>query len=151
MNNMTKMKIESRREAFGSQDRSAGRRGAVLIVALVCLMLISLILGSLLKLVVTHRRQMRGREHRLQAVWLAESGIQRAVHRLADGSGYGGEEWNIPAEEIGGRHAGRVKITVETSDADDERTVIVEAIYPYRETKFAKRTKQVTVQVPPKP
>src|SRR5262245_49285586 len=60
-----------------------GRRGAFLIVALICLVIATLLLGSLLKLATVQHRQMLSEQARLQAEWLAESGLARAAHKLA--------------------------------------------------------------------
>ncbi len=128
------------------------RRGAVLIGAMVCLVLVSMLLGSLLRLAVTHRRQVRRQQDYLQAEWLAESAMERAASRLAADSDYPGESWNIAADELGGPHSGFVKISVQKPDQrPNQRIVAVEAIYPSGVVYFAKRTKQVTVEISKQP
>ena len=127
---------------------STPRRGAVLIGVMVCLLLVSMLLGSLLRLAVTQRRQVRTEQDLLQAQWLAESAMERAASRLAADAGYSGESWNIAADEFGGRHSGLVKISVrKQDDPPNERLVTIEATYPSGAVRFAKRTKQVTVEV----
>ena len=59
---------------------SKSRRGMTTI-AVVCL-LITLISGALLKVGLAQRDANRERERRLQAEWLAESGVDRALARL---------------------------------------------------------------------
>ncbi len=126
------------------------RHGAVMVVAMICLMLVMLILGSLLKLARTHHDQRQWAETKSQATWLAESSIDRAANRLAADSAYGGELWEIPAADLDGRHAGTAKITVtESADLADVRVVKVEAIFPANATRFAKRTKQLLYRVEP--
>lgn len=128
------------------------RRGAILICAMICLLLISLLLGSLLKLALAHRRQVRTEQYRLQAQWLAESAMERSVDRLAADGEYSGEEWNIAAKELDGRHAGSVKISVQKSATRPmQRIVTVEAIYPSGVARSAKRTKQLTVRIKTNP
>lgn len=128
------------------------RRGAIMICAMICLLLISLLLGSLLKVALAHRRQVRTEQYRLQAQWLAESALERSVSRLAADADYSGEEWNIAAKELDGRHAGSVKIGVQKSaQRPMQRIVTVEAIYPSGVARSAKRTKQLTVRIKTNP
>ena len=128
------------------------RRGAIMVGAMICLLLISLLLGSLLKVALAHRRQVRTEQYRLQAQWLAESAMERSVNRLTADGDYSGEEWNIAAKELDGRHAGSVKISVQKSAKRPmQRIVTVEAIYPSGVARSAKRTKQLTVRIKTNP
>ena len=58
-------------------------RGMTVVAVLVCLIILTLISGAVLKVSVAQRELARGQERRLQAEWLAESGAQRAIARLA--------------------------------------------------------------------
>lgn len=128
------------------------RRGSILIIALVCLVLISLLLATLLKTAVQQRQQLRYEEQHLQAVWLSESGVERAASRLAADRAYAGETWHIPAAELHGPSAAEVKINVMRADnMPNRRTVAVEAVYPSGAIPFSKQTKQVNFDLPPEP
>ncbi len=59
------------------------RRGLTAAAVLVCLMVVTLVSGVLVKQGVAYRQQVRSQERRLQAEWLAESGVERAFARLA--------------------------------------------------------------------
>jgi hypothetical protein len=123
-----------------------------MIVALVCMTVSAVLIGSLLRLAVVDRRQVRTDQHRLQADWLAESAIGRAVYQLSNNPEYAGEQWDIPAAELGGRHAGRVEINVASPEDDEGRRVVTAAaVYPTDATLFAKRTKTITLTVDPNP
>ena len=123
-----------------------------MVVAMVCLMLSVLLLGSLLKLAVMQRQQFRHQQHRLQAYWLAESAVERAASRLAENRDYAGELWEIGSDELGGRHAAHVRIQVaEPERGTSERTVTAIATYPAGEAQFATQTKRVTVPVNQQP
>ena len=50
---------------------------------LVCLVIVTLISGALLKVGLAHRDWVRGQERQLQAEWLAQAGLDRALARLA--------------------------------------------------------------------
>jgi hypothetical protein len=77
------------------------RRGLTAVAVLVCLIVITLVSGALLKVGIAHRDQVRSQEHRLQAEWLAQSGIDRALARLAAKPDYTGETWELAAADLG--------------------------------------------------
>jgi hypothetical protein len=119
-----------------------------MLVAMVCLVLAALFLGALLRLAVAHRRQVVQEQMRLQADWLAEAAIERAVYRLALDREYTGETWAFTAEELGGDRSGEATIDVsETREAPGVRRISVRATYPTDTDRFASRTKQLRAQV----
>src|SRR3954468_2258390 len=77
------------------------RRGLTAVAVLVCLVIVTMVSGVLLKVGLTHRDQVRSQEHRLQAEWLAQSGLDRAVTRLAADPGYAGETWKLSCRDLG--------------------------------------------------
>ena len=123
-----------------------------MIAAIICLVLATVLLASVLKLASTGRKQVRRQQWRLQAEWLTESGLERAASRLAGDAAYEGETWNIAAEDLDGRHKGLVVIKVEASDdSPNARSVHIEASYPAGSTVFAKRSRQATVSTAGEP
>src|SRR3990167_3215890 len=60
------------------------RRGMALIWALVVLAMTSFMIASITWQVLAHRRFLEHRQHRLQAQWLARSGLEIAAARLLD-------------------------------------------------------------------
>ena len=122
------------------------RRGAVMVAAMICLLLATVLLGSVLKMAITGRKQVRREQWRLQAAWLAEAGLERAASRLSAGAVYQGETWNIAATDLDGRHTGQVVIKVEAPEGSaTTRLVTVEAVYPSGSITFAKKTLRATV------
>ncbi len=81
--------------------RRRPRRGLTVVAVLICLIVITLTGGALIKSALAQRKLVRAQEHRLQADWLAESGAQRAIARLEIYHGYQGETWSITAAELG--------------------------------------------------
>lgn len=133
-------------------DPIQARRGGIMVVAMVCLVLTTLILGSLLKLVTMHHTQSRFEQQRVQADWLAEAGLERAADNLSRDAGYSGENWQISAEEIGGTNTGSVEIAIKPSPGNrDERIASVVATFPADTTRYAKRSKTAVVRVPARP
>ncbi|MEX2285766.1 MAG: hypothetical protein WD648_01675 [Planctomycetaceae bacterium] len=139
-------------EREGGFDGARGRRGGVLVVAMICLVLISLILSSLLKLSTMHHRQMRYEQQQLQADWLAESGLERAAGRLAADRNYSGETWKVSAADLGQQDGGEVQISLAAvADRPEVRAISVVAIYPSESSQFAQRSHQVTVRINAEP
>ncbi len=79
----------------------AERRGLTTVAVLVCLVVILLISGVLLKIGVAQHDRERAAEHGLQAEWLAQAGLDRALARLASSAGYAGESWLLAARDLG--------------------------------------------------
>jgi hypothetical protein len=125
------------------------RRGSIAIVVMVCLVVIAMLSGVLLRLGLAGREVIRGEERRLQAEWLAESGVARASARLAEAPAYPGETWERSAEQMAGPAPGLVTIAVETPDGKpNQRRVRVVAEYP-RGDRAARVGKQVVIDLEP--
>lgn len=103
------------------------RRGSVLALVLISLLVASMLGLALLKTVVVHHRQARllGGQH--QALWLAEAGAQRAIRGLAASPDYEGETWEIAAETLGSARSAVVTIQVAKSGSNGDRTIRIEA------------------------
>lgn len=126
----------------------SNRPGAVLVVVLICTLLASVILGTLLQLAATGRRQSRVHARSLQADWLAESGIERAAAQLSTNPDYKGETWQIPAEEINGRHAGIVKIEIgPLTGYAEKRNVLIRADFPAGDLQRIRKSKQIVINL----
>jgi type II secretory pathway pseudopilin PulG len=126
------------------------RRGLVSVAVLIGLIILAIICAGLLKVALARRAEVGVEERRLQAVWLAESGLERASARLAASGDYSGETWDIPAEDLGGRGPGRVVIRVErVADRADRRTVRVQADYPSGSGLRSRQSKELVLQVTP--
>ena len=107
------------------------KRGAVLAVTLVCLLVVTMLGGLLLRALLLERRQSAQRSRQAQTMWLAESAVARARARLAATPDYAGETWTITAETLGDRWPATVTIRVAAVDASPQaRTIVVEAVYP---------------------
>ena len=126
------------------------RRGAVLVMVIVCAMVTLVIFISIVKLAAAGRRMSDERSWQVQATWLAESALERAAWRLAADADYTGETWTLPAEEIGGAEAAAVEIRVETiTEQPSRRLVRIQANYPEHPQHRARQSKQAVVQVEP--
>ena len=93
------------------------RSGAVLVVALICLLLLSVLAASLTRTVLLQREQVIREEWQLQAEWLAEAAVDRAVVRLNSIPEYEGEEWR-PHLNDEGVSLGQVHIVIAPEESE---------------------------------
>jgi type II secretory pathway pseudopilin PulG len=132
--------------SYKSTRVSHNRRGAVLIIAIICAVLVTLMLGTMVKITLTRAQQARHRERALQADWLAEAGLERAQAMLTSQPGYTGETWAIETETLGGPYSGVVTITIEAvPENTNARNVRIQADYPAGQTERIRKSKQVEI------
>ncbi len=123
------------------------RRGSALIIAMICLVLTSVLTVSLVQIVLLQRGQVERDEWQLQAEWLAESGLDRAVAQLASNASYSGEEW-LPQPSDAPAPLGRVTITMERlSDTSGMRVTAV-ADVPHDAEERARVRKTMMIEPP---
>lgn len=121
------------------------RPGILSVVVLLCLLVLTLIAGWLLRAGAAQREEVRARERRLQAEWLAEAGLQRALARLASDPGYSGETWDIDARDLDSPDAATVTITVGRPAGEARRgTIRSRADFPRDPPRRARCTREIT-------
>lgn len=120
-----------------STSRRTNRAGVALIAALVTLTIVSTLLVAIALQSTNARRQLDRRHDQLQAAWLAQSGIELAIARLASDPNYKGETLELVPHS-------QVRITVTTEDNKKPRVRIVsEARYPTNDRKPVQLTATV--------
>ncbi len=127
------------------------RRGVIAVMMLACLLVAALMGAAIVTQSLMARRLAADEERRLQADWLAESGLERAAVRLAADPSYAGETWAIGPEVLGGRYPGEVVIAVAVDGDGQGRRVRVAARYPSDAVRAAQRTKQRVIGNGPDP
>lgn len=131
---------------MGRADSQRRRGGAILIVVLVCLGVAAAISVIVVGQIVAERQVVQTNHRDMQALWLAEAGVERAVARLASDSEYAGETWVIPAQELATDDGAVVRIQVEAIPSQSgRRSVRVEADYPDNATYRSRQLKQIVV------
>jgi Tfp pilus assembly protein PilX len=119
-----------------------GRRGAALIVALVCLALASALLGIVARTAFVQHRGAKMELQEVQAAWLLEAGLSRAVAQLAADANYPGETWSIPAAAFDGRGSAVVRIEVARDEPQAKlRRVRVQADWPEAPNERIRKSK----------
>ena len=127
---------------------SSRRRGFVAALVLVILMVITLLTGVLLKLVLARQTELHSAERRLQAEWLAEAALDRAVAKLAADPKYNGETWEIPAVEFAGFDNAAVLIALEAVPGKpDARIIRARADYPKTEQFRMRESRTLTIDL----
>jgi type II secretory pathway pseudopilin PulG len=127
---------------IASRATRARRRGLTAVAVLVCLIIITMVSGAVIRVGVARRDEVRAQERRLQAEWLAEAGIQRALARLDADPAYTGETWDIAARDLDSADGAVVTITVGPAAGEPKRKVVrVQADYPRDPSRRARNTK----------
>ena len=125
-----------------------GRRGAILVAAMVCLAVAAVIFVAIAKTAATCRRLGEVQAWQAQAAWLAESAVERAAARLAADAGYTGEIWTLSAAEFGGADGAVVAINVEPiPETPGRRTVRCRADYPNHPHHRCREVRRVVVSL----
>jgi hypothetical protein len=127
---------------------SLRRSGLVSVAVLIALFVIGLVCAGLLKVAFARRAEVAMNERRVQAEWLAESGLDRAVARLKASVDYAGETWEVSTEDLGGRGAATVAIQVEKiTDRPERRKVRVQADYPTGSSLRSRQSRETIVTI----
>lgn len=130
--------------------RMPGRRGAILVVVFVCLAVMTLMFMAVARQASLAHQRAEASQRSLQAQWLAEAGVQRAVARLAADPAYRGETWRLAARDLGGRDDAEIRIQVEKpAGTAATATIRVEADYPPAAELRCRRVQEITVDNKP--
>jgi hypothetical protein len=122
------------------------RRGVVLLAVMVCVLIAAAVVASLTRGALLAQRQFRARRDQLQAVWLAESAVERAVSRLATDADFRQETWSLGPDELGGRLGGTADIRV-TALPDSRLNIRVTVEYPNHPDHRVRYRRDVTVAI----
>ena len=116
-------------------------------IVMVCFILAAAIFVSLARTAAVERQTARSRHWNVQAQWLAEAALERAVARLDEDANYAGETWTIAPEEFSGRDGAVVRIHLEPiADQADRRRVRVEADFPDDPRHRCRCKKEIVVE-----
>jgi type II secretory pathway component PulK len=102
----------------------------MIVAALVCLLIVTSIVASMLQSALRSRRQLHVERNRRQTEFLLEAGANRASERMAADPDYRGDTWELPADAIVGRGAGRVTTNVSHSEDNNSLQLHIVAEYP---------------------
>jgi type II secretory pathway component PulK len=127
---------------------TTNRHGAVLVVAMVCLLVITAIIGTMIRGTLRNHRQLRSEKDLRQTELLVDAGVARASKRLAADPEYRNETWSLPPDAITESGEGRVTIELTASAARGSLTARISAEYPIGNEHSVRRSR--IVQLPTK-
>ena len=126
--------------------RRSGPRGAILLIAMVCVAITSIVSISLLRVAIAQEDAIQTDARQLQAIWLAESALDRAAARLRADHAYQGETWNLPAQLLSGVDDALIEIKIQTVPGRAEvRRIGVQVDYPAQADFRSRQSKSVTI------
>jgi type II secretory pathway component PulK len=111
-------------------NQRPNRRGAALAAALTLLLVVMLIAGAMLQQLAATQRGARLVGRKLQAQWLAESALDRALVKLQSDRQYHGETWQPPTDESSTIERGSAHIEVKQPTDDAGFLISVTADFP---------------------
>lgn len=125
------------------------RRGAALVLAMVCLLVVATISVALTRALLDEHRQAQRRQHQLQALWVADSAVQRAAAQLKSSTDYEGETWQIDKEAMGGKWSAEAVIQIEPVESHESlRRIVVHARYPKHDLYGILQKRQILIELP---
>jgi Tfp pilus assembly protein PilX len=118
-------------------------RGVILAMTLVCLLVVSVIGGLLLRAALAQQRAAWQYQRQMQALWLTESAAGRAAAQTATNAEYQGETWTLSTEDLGGRDPAVIEIRVTPLPGETgKKQVRVETRYPNELPRRVLHTRQ---------
>ena len=122
------------------QSATGGRRGVLVVVVIVAMLVMSLLSLSIARTGIEQFRNVRRQQDRIQSQWLAQAGLERALAALEEDADYTGEVWSISAADLHASQGAEVTIRIESPKEDvRQRVVRVSSEFPAAGT-FRHRT-----------
>lgn len=122
------------------------KRGVMLVIALVCLLVVMTVIGQMLLSVVRTGRQWKVERDRRQCELLLQAGVNRGLRQLGASPDYTGGTHELPAEQIIGQDAGRLTIEVMRPSMGEARQLRVLAEYPLDGERSVRRSRVLQLQ-----
>lgn len=121
------------------------RKGIVLFVVLVCLLVITIMVGTMLKGAIRARRQLRAERDLRQTELLLQAGIDRAFVQLNQETDYQGETWEVSVQNQSDKNDGRVVIQTTHDSETNPLQVHIVAEYPLGNKHSIRRSTTISI------
>jgi Tfp pilus assembly protein PilX len=128
------------------RGRAMRQRGVVLVAVIVVFSVSLTLFGLWSRSVIRERRSLATQQFRIQAVRLAEAGLQRAISLRAADAKYAEEVWSVPASELDNKHAAQVRLRVAPTTNADKLRYESTAEFPSGALHRVQITKSVEIQ-----
>ena len=121
-------------------------RGMALAAALVCLLVVMLFAGAVVRALTMRHRASHLDLQQLQCLFLIESAVERTKARCAADPNFTGETWTVSLDDRGISRSGITQIRVEpVADEPQRRRVEIEARWPDDPMLRVQRTKRLII------
>ena len=125
------------------------RRGTIVIIAMIALLLASAMGLALIKTSLAERKLVLQSQHRLQAQWLTEAGIERAVVQYRLNPNYDKETWIVPDSLLDEGEACTIAIKIHAASLDkDSQLVRVTVFTDFMTGDFQRIRDRKSVDIP---
>jgi type II secretory pathway component PulK len=121
-----------------------------MVTALVCLLLVTMLVSSMLQSALNSRRQLRVEQHARQTQLLLQAGAERANLQLASDAKYQGETLRLSMPTNVEKREGEIVIRATNVGQDSPPRVEVVARYPLDSPHVVQRTVSFSI-LPPSP
>ena len=127
---MSNSKLQGRPVRHSNRHRAATRNGLMVVVTLVCLLVVTSIVGSMIKNAIFTRRELLAERDLRQTELMLQSGASRAAARLVTTPDFAGDSWEIPAATAANTGKGRVVTEITRTASGMALDIRVVAEYP---------------------
>jgi len=118
-------------------------------MALVCLLVVAGLGALLIRSSLQEHQRSLVHERQLQALWLVESGLNRALASLAASPDYRGESWQLAPGELGDRDGATIRIAVESLEGSQTKgRITVEASYSDDPSRRIVQRRTIEIELP---
>jgi Tfp pilus assembly protein PilX len=138
-------------ESFKSGSRRLHRqsqRGIVLVAVLVLLTISLTLFGIWARQLIREQGHLGTERQRLQAIRLAEAGLERAIALRAADSTFEKQIWSVPASQLDQKHDAEVRISVTPDGRAGTLRYEATAVFPVGDVHSVQLTKSITVSGP---
>ena len=121
------------------------RRAVILIVLIFVMTFAVTLFGLWARQVVRERHQVEMQQFQLQAVRLAEAGVQRLLAKHRSDKSAQNESWSIPAQDLDNRHAAVVRLQVLPAVDGKSTKYMATAEFPAESLRNAVVTRSLSI------
>lgn len=130
-------------------NRRRRSRAITMLSVILCLFVIMLFSGAVVKALTLRKWESRLDEKQLQCLFLVESAISRAHAQCRRDPKFSGEVWHVSAERHGKEEDGVATIHVEpVAGEPNQRRVTIEARWPDDPVARVQRIKELVIRLP---
>ena len=125
--------------------RRRPNRGVVLVVILAILSISLLLFGVWARQAVNEQVRLETQQKRLQAIRLAEAGVERAIALRAADRQFKSGTWSVPAAQLSANHTAEVRMKVVADDEQGTLRYEATAEYPLATIRRVQITKLIEI------